>query len=146
MRTFRALALVVGVIVALSAFALGASASSAPHALHLTKDCSTYDGVAPTYCTIISSNLKLLPVKAKIWYRGPVLANAFFLSSNMFIDAWHGNSTTGYCNFDAQTADGICTFWKGTGTLTGFHAVLHVSIDAKGVWHLDGTYYFPGKP
>jgi hypothetical protein len=146
MRSARGLALVAGAVVALSAFAIGASASSSPHALHITKDCSTYDGVTPTYCTVTSSSLKAIPVHAKIWYKGPILTNAFFLSSNMLIDAWHGNTTTGYCNFDAQTADGICAFWKGTGTLTGFHAVVHVTIDAKGVWHWDGTYYFPGKP
>ncbi|MDO8485798.1 MAG: hypothetical protein Q7S35_12730 [Candidatus Limnocylindrales bacterium] len=146
MRSGRGLLVVAGAILALTVFAISVSASSSPHALHITKDCSKFTGVAPTYCTIAASNLGAIRAKAKVWYNGPVLNNSYFLSSNVVIDTWHGNTATGYCNFDAETSDGICTFWKGTGTLTGFHAVVHVTVDSKGLFHWDGTYYFPGKP
>ena len=146
MRSVRLMAVVAVGILAFTMSALSVSASSSPHALHLTKDCATNTGIAPTYCVIAASNLRALPVRAKVWYLGPVLNNAYFLSSNIKIDAWHGNTATGYCQVDAQVSTGICTFWKGTGTLTGFHAVLKVTIDSKGLWHWDGTYYFPGQP
>lgn len=146
MRSARSLAVLAGALLASAVFAISASASSSPHPFHLTKDCSTFTGVAPTYCTVAASNVDAIRVRPKIWYKGPVLNNAYFLSSNILIDTWHGNTATGYCNFDAQESNGICTFWKGTGTLTGFHAVAQVTIDSKGLWHLDGTYYFPGKP
>lgn len=146
MRSARSLAVIAGVILALAAFPISASASAAPHELHITKDCSTFTGAVPSYCTIAASSLGAIHVRAKVWYQGPVLTNAYFLSSKVVIDTWHGNTASGYCNFDARTSDGICTFWKGTGTLTGFHAVLHVTIDPKGLFHWDGTYYFTGKP
>ena len=146
MRSARRMMIAAGVVLALAASAPSVSASSTPHELHLVKNCSTDTGIPPTYCTIAVSNLKALPVHAKVWYLGPVLSDAYFLSSNIKIDAWHGNTATGYCQVDAKDSSGICTFWKGTGTLTGFHAVLHVSIDSKGLWHWDGTYYFGGRP
>jgi hypothetical protein len=146
MRSARLFVVVAVAILTLTMSAATTSASTTLHTLHLTKDCATNTGIAPTYCVIAASNLRALPVRAKVWYLGPVLNNAYFLSSNIKIDAWHGNTATGYCQADAQTSTGLCTFWKGTGTLTGFHAVLKVSIDAKGLWHWDGSYYFAGKP
>jgi len=146
MRLIRLLAMVAAATLAITAFTATVSASSSPHELHITKDCSSFTSVAPTFCKIAASNLGAIPVRAKVWYLGPILSNAYFLSSNVRIDAWHGNTATGYCQFDARESNGICTFWKGTGKLTGFHAVLQVTIDPKGLWHLDGTYYFPGKP
>ena len=41
---------------------------------------------------------------------------------------------------------GLCTFWKGTGTLAGFTSVVDVTIDATGLWHFDGMYYFGDPP
>lgn len=146
MHSARMVAMVAGAILALTAFAPSVEASSTTHELHITKDCSTDTGIAPTYCTVAASNLKQIHVHVKIWYLGPVLSNAYFLASNIKIDAWHGNTASGYCQFDARESNGICTFWKGTGTLTGFHAVVHISIDSKGLWHWDGIYYFTGKP
>jgi hypothetical protein len=146
MRSSRRLLVVAGAILALTLSTLSVSASSSLHELHMIKNCSTDTGIAPTYCTVAASSLRAIPVRAKVWYLGPVLTNAYFLSSNIKIDAWHGNTATGYCQVDAKDSSGICTFWKGTGTLTGFHAVLHVSIDSKGLWHWDGSYYFPGMP
>ena len=145
MRSIRFALLVAGAVLAYGVFAVPVSAASTPHELHIVKDCGTNTGVPPTYCSIATSSLKVLAVHAKVWYLGPVLSDAYFLSSNIRIDAWHGNTATGYCQVDAKTATGLCTFWKGTGKLTGFHAVLNVSVDAKGLWHWDGIYYFAGQ-
>ena len=145
MRSVQRYLFVAAAILALTVATVPVSASSSLHEIHITKDCSKDTGIAPAYCTVAASSLRAIPVHAKVWYLGPILSNAYFLSSNIKIDAWHGNTATGYCQVDAKDSSGICTFWKGTGTLAGFHAVLHVSIDSKGLWHWDGSYYFPGK-
>lgn len=146
MRPMRNVILVAGAILALGAWAPMVSAASTPNPLHVTKDCGTFNGVNPSYCTITVSNLALIPIGSKIWYTGPVLTNSYFLSSNVTLDAAHGNTATGYCMFEASTSKGLCTFWKGTGTLAGFTSVVDVSIDAAGLWRFDGMYYISDQP
>ena len=149
----RSMRLVSVVAPALAIFGLAVSASGVAAAstaipLHLVKDCSTFDAVIPSYCTISGSNLAAIPVGAKVAYLGPVLDNVYFLSSNVLIDDAHGSTATGYCIFDGRATEqrGICTFWAGTGSLKGFSAILDVSIDAAGEWHLDGVYYGDPPP
>jgi hypothetical protein len=134
--------LIVGAILILVALPSGVAAASSPQELHVTKDCSTNNGVAPTYCTITVSNVTAIPPGTKVWYLGPVLTNSYFLSSNVRLDDDHGDTATGYCIFQAKTSFGLCTFWAGTGSLTGFTSVVDVTIDADGLWHYDGQYYF----
>ena len=146
MRPTRSAILVLGALLALGIHTSGVSASSTPHAAHLTKDCSTYDGVAPALCTIADSDLGQIPIGTKVWYLGPVLTNSYFLSSNVSLDAGAGDTATGYCIFEAKPSTGICTFWKGTGSLAHFTATFDVSIDSTGLWHWDGIYYFADEP
>jgi len=112
-------------------------------AIHLVKDCSTYTAEIPTYCVITSTDYPPIPIGAKVNYLGPLLDNPHFLSSNALIDDAHGNTATGYCIFDDRPGEarGFCTFWAGTGSLAGFTAIMKVSIDSIGAWHLDGEYY-----
>lgn len=142
MRSIRSLVVVAAAILALTIAAPSATAATL-HPFHLTKNCSTFTGEIPSLCKIAVSNVKTIPVGTKIWYQGPVVANAYFLSSNVLMDAGHGNTATGYCIFDTGAGPhvGMCAFWKGKGTLAGFHAIIHVTIDAKGLWHWDGKYY-----
>jgi hypothetical protein len=144
MRSIRILLVVVCVAAALAALAPAAVAAPNPIEIHLLKDCSTYTGERPSLCTISESDMAALPVGSKVWYQGPVLTNTYFLSSNVLVDAGNGSTATGYCIFDARATEsaGLCTFWAGTGALTGFTAILHVTVDAQGVWHQDGVYYF----
>lgn len=123
-----------------------AMATSAPDGstpVHLVKDCSTFVGEIPSYCSISASNLAAVPVGAKVVYLGPLLDNQHFLSSNVLIDDAHGNTATGYCIFDARPTEerGFCAFSTGTGALAGFIAILKVTIDDAGEWHLDGDAY-----
>lgn len=142
MRSMRILIVLAGAILSISIGASTASATATPHQLHITKDCSHNNGIAPTYCVIIGSNVAVLPTGTKVWYTGPVLTDTLFLSSNVVLDPENGSTATGYCIFETRTSAGLCTFWKGTGALTGFTAVIDVSIDTAGLWHFDGTYYF----
>jgi hypothetical protein len=143
MPSFRRIVLVCTLIgVAALAPAVDAASPSTP--IHITKDCSAYTGENPSLCVIAASDMAAIPVGTKIWYQGPVLTNVYFLSSNILLEAPTGATSTGYCIFDAHATDatGICTFWSGTGALTGFTSVVDVTIDASHLWHWDGVYYF----
>lgn len=145
MRSIRILLVVACVVTAL-ATAPAVLAAPNPTEIHILKDCSEYTGEKPSLCTISESDLAALPEGTKIWYQGPVLTNTYFLSSNVLADAGNGSTAAGYCIFDARATEsvGLCTFWQGTGALTGFTAILHVTVDAQRVWHWDGVYYFAG--
>ncbi|MBI2762285.1 MAG: hypothetical protein HYX54_00790 [Chloroflexi bacterium] len=140
MRSRRKVLVVLGAIVAFGVLAPTVSANSTPTPLHLVKDCGTFG--ATRYCTIAVSNLDVLPLGTKIRYTGPVLDNAYFLSSNVIADAGKRGRATGYCIFDGKASTGLCTFWGGSGTLAGFNAILDVTVDSLGLFHLDGMYYF----
>jgi hypothetical protein len=111
--------------------------------IHLVKDCSTFTGEIPSYCSISSSDYPHIPIGAKVNYLGPLLINPHFLSSNVVIEDDRGSTATGYCIFDARPTEerGLCTFWGGTGALAGFTAIFIVSIDATGEWLLDGESF-----
>jgi hypothetical protein len=111
--------------------------------MHLVKDCGSFTGEIPSYCSISSSDYAPIPVGAKVNYLGPLLINPHFLSSDVVIDDASGSTATGFCMFDPRPTEdrGLCTFWEGTGALTGFTAIFVVSIDAAGQWHLDGESY-----
>ena len=132
-------------VLACVAPAVGAASpapSDAPNSVHLVKDCSKFTGQSGTSCTIVASNLDVIPVGSQYIYYGPQISNPMFISSQMVIDAGGGNTAFGYCVVDLHAgASGLCTYWAGTGTLTGFNAVLNVTVDQDtGLWHLDGTY------
>jgi hypothetical protein len=146
MRSMRSLLLVASATLAFGVVAPIALAASTPNPLHMIKDCGSFTGVTPSYCTITVSNLEAVPAGSRIWYMGPVLTNSYFLSSNVTLDAGHGSKATGYCIFEAATSKGLCTFWEGTGKLAGFTSVVDVTIDAAGLWHFDGMYYFSDQP
>lgn len=111
--------------------------------IHLVKDCGSFTGEIPSYCSISSSDYAPIPVGAKFNYLGPLLTNPHFLSSNVVIDHARGSTATGFCTFDGRPtqARGLCSFWGGTGALAGFTAIFVVTIDATGEWHLDGESY-----
>ncbi|MES2209587.1 MAG: hypothetical protein V4515_05305 [Chloroflexota bacterium] len=153
MRSRRTVLLVASAILANAILVLGvlvptASANSTPSPLHLVKNCGTFNGGPSSYCTITVSDLDVLPPGTRILYTGPILDNTYFLSSNVTADAGPGGTATGYCIFDGKTSTGLCTFWAGTGSLAGFNAIVDVTVDALGLFHLDGMYYFadPATP
>jgi hypothetical protein len=69
MRSKRILLVAAAAILALSALAPTVSAES-PHSgnLHVTKECSAYNGRASEFCTITSSNLWAIPVGSRVIY------------------------------------------------------------------------------
>jgi hypothetical protein len=142
MHLARKLLAVAGTIVALGAIVPAASAGTALTPIHITKECSEFSGEIPSFCTITGSDLAAIPVGTKVMYWGPVVSDPNFLSSKAVLRAGHGNRAFGYCQTISDPYHGTCTFWRGKGTLKGFHASVDVTLDADGVFHWDGTYLF----
>jgi hypothetical protein len=147
----RRLGRLASVILALFVPASGVSAQSTspapsadpPNALHMMKDCTAFSGVPGGSCLITESNLPQIPVGGLLTYYGPALDNPMFASSSVVLNAGDGNTAFGWCMISNATAIGMCTFWAGSGTLTGFNAILDVTLDPDtGGFHWDGTYIF----
>lgn len=136
---------VLALTLALSTGAASVSASSEQdRALHVTKECSEYSGLAGGFCTITSSNLGRIKVGSRVYYDQPAGIPAGLLDSNVVLDAGNGNRAVGRCTLDLTTGLGLCTFSDGTGRFAGFNARVQVSPPAaEGEdWRWDGTYSF----
>ena len=114
-------------------------------ALHVTKECSKYHGLAGEICTITSSNLDAIEVGSRVVYAKAADFGTFTLDSDVVLDVpGPGNNVAfGHCHLNLVTGIGLCTFSGGTGKFTHFAASVNVSPPTDGVnWHWDGTYSF----
>ena len=130
-------------VLAVSLVSMPAFAADAPkmEKLTLSKECSQYSGNTPSFCSILESNLPALKAGTKVLYYGPVANNPAFSSNNVVLDDGAGNTAMGNCIVDFGAGPkGICAFYAGSGTLSGFSAIVEVTVDAKQVWHWDGSY------
>ncbi len=111
-------------------------------ALHVTKECSAYTGLAGSFCTISSSNVKQIDVASRVVYARA--AGATLLDTDVILYApGRGNNTAfGHVVLDFVNARGTATFSGGTGKFTGFHASVAVSYLGGPNWAWDGTYSF----
>ncbi|HEV7317318.1 MAG TPA: hypothetical protein VGO04_01740 [Ensifer sp.] len=137
----RLLILSAGAIVALTS-AVSAAPAPATQPLKISKECSQFTGEVPSFCTITESNLSAIPAGTKILYYGPVVANPLFSSSTAVIAVGNGDTAVGYCVVydSASPPFGTCAFHAGSGTLSGFQAIVKVTVDDKQIWHWDGGY------
>jgi hypothetical protein len=110
-----------------------------PKPLNLAKECSKFTAHSGDYCSITKSSLDSIPVGSKVFYYGPVIGPVI-LSTYVVLDAGNGNTAIGYCNVDLPKSSGTCTFWAGSGTLTGFQAIVTLTVDGAGLFHWDGSY------
>jgi hypothetical protein len=110
-------------------------------ALHVTKECSAYTGLAGSYCTITSSSLKQIAVGSRVVYANA--AGATSLDTDVILYApGRGNTAFGHVVLDFVTATGTVTFWGGTGKLSGFQARADISYVSGPNWAWNGTYSF----
>jgi hypothetical protein len=133
-------------VAAVAAAGVVATTGSAKHstertgALHVTKECSQYNGTVGSFCTITWSDLNAIDPGMRVVYlaapSGGVLDAEIVLSSE------HGSAAHGHVLLNLATEQGHVTFAGGTGRFTWFHADAAVSRDSAGVWHWDGTYSF----
>lgn len=113
-------------------------------ALHVTKECSQYDGQAGSFCTITSSNIPQIKPGMRVVYFQAFGQNG--LNSDLVLSRGHGSTALGHVVLNATTSR--ITFSGGTGAFAGFHAdavVSVVSVDGADVWHWDGTYSFTSE-
>jgi hypothetical protein len=140
----RTLALVVAVAVAALVVTAGPSTAKGRRgALHVTKECSQYDGTVGSFCTITSSNINEIQPGMKVVYlQAP--ANGM-LDADIVLSFEHGSAAYGHVLLDLTTAEGRVTLSGGTGRFARFQAKAVVSVDSAGVWHWDGAYRFTGS-
>lgn len=117
--------------------------------IHVTKECSQYQGQAGGFCTITSSNFAAIKVGSKVVYEQDQTANpSNVFSTDVYLDAGPGNMAVGHCTLDAGSF-GLCTFADGTGQFAGFQARVSVSPFSSSPtevnYHWDGKYSFNPK-
>ena len=122
---------------ALASPAFAAGSESGP--LSLSKECSEFTAHSGDHCTITESSLEAIPVGSKVYYYGPVIGPAI-LSTTVVLVAGEGTTAIGYCNVELAKSAGVCTFWAGSGKLTGFQALVNLTVDGAGLFHWDGTF------
>lgn len=111
--------------------------------LHVTKECSEYQGRAGDFCTITSSNLEEIEVGAKVIYADAVVDGS--LDTDVVLDAGSGNTANGHVVLDLASAKGVVTFSGGTGKFAGFEGHADVTADSEGIWYWEGTYGFDAE-
>ena len=125
-------ALIAGAAILSLWLSMGGSSASASSErsgrLHLVKDCTMNFGQPGDHCAITSSDLKQIPVGSELFYDQAGNIPAGLVDSNVVLDdmTGNGNRAVGRCTFDLLAGRGLCTFWDGTGKLTGFQARLVV--------------------
>jgi hypothetical protein len=119
------------------------SASARSGELHLTKECSQYTGLADSFCTITSSNLKAIPVGSR--EVALQAASVTSLDSDIVLVVGPGDYALGHVVLNRVTHLGVITFSGGTGKFTWFHARAVVNTSAQPLSE-NGDYSFrPGE-
>ncbi len=141
------LGLFLGVVAAGSLAAAGSARNSGEHStphsgtLHVKKECSHYTGKAGSFCTVTSSNLKLIAVGSKIVYATPDPGS----DSDLTLFS-KGAKAFGHVILDLNTGIGTVTFSGGTGPLRKFTAnlvVKPIGDPAKTIdYRWDGKYSY----
>jgi hypothetical protein len=142
----RILGLVLAVTTA-GALAVASQARNTHHparhgALHVTKECGSYQGQPGQFCTIQTSNIPAIPAGARVFYFEAVQNGV--LDSDLALYAGPGNVALGHVVLSLTAASGEITFAGGSGAFRRFHARAHVSFDGS-LWHWDGTYRYRGS-
>jgi hypothetical protein len=130
-------------ITAVSALASADRAGNSPRsgALHVTKECSQYNGAAGAFCTITSSTLKAIDGGSRVIYAQP--PGAAGLDTDIVLDTGPGNSAFGHVTLSFASMSGVVTLSGGTGQFRGFHAHVIVTFSpVTNLWYWDGTYSF----
>jgi hypothetical protein len=132
---------------AITTMAIAPEASATPRSgeLHITKDCTGYEGRAGQTCTITESNVRAIPVGARIVYASALVGAV--LDSDITIEASPGNTVAGHVTLDFSALPGTVVLSGGTGKFRHLQASVSVSPDVDpndppNRWHWDGTYAF----
>jgi hypothetical protein len=135
----RILALVLAVATAGIVAAAG-SATPRSGALHVTKECSDYHGLAGEHCTITSSSLKAIPVGSTVVYADAAVFP--WLDTDIVLYTRGANAAHGHVHVYLPTFSGTITFSGGTGQFKKFQATLALSPLGGVDFAWDGTYSY----
>ena len=122
------------------AYVGSAQANPRSGALHVTKECSQYNGTVGSFCTITSSNINAIKPGMRVVYLGVPAGGV--LNTDIVLTSGHGPEAFGHVVLNLVTAQGTVTFSGGTGKFANFQADVDVTLGSGGVWHWDGTYSF----
>jgi hypothetical protein len=136
----RTLALVFAVVAA-GIVATAGSATPRSGTLHVTKECSQYQGHAGEFCTITSSSINAIKPGSKVFYASAAALGA--LDSDLVIDGPGNNNAFGHVVLNLSTLSGTVTFSGGTGEFSHFRAgPITVACPAFPACSWDGPYSF----
>jgi hypothetical protein len=113
-------------------------AATRSHALHLTKECSAYAGLADQHCTITSSNVRAIPVGSRVVYLEGAVGTS--LRSDFVVVVGRGDYALGRVRLDLATGTGRITIAGGAGRFRSFHARAAVTPLGGVDFAWDGTY------
>jgi len=136
------------VAIAAAGVLTSASSGQAPNAhglvragaLHVTKECSQFDGTVGSFCTITGSNISVIRPGMRVVYLAPVAKDGSLDSDLVLTGGGHQTAAVGHVVLNDTTMR--VTIWGGSGAFACFHADVTVSQDKAGIWHWDGTYHF----
>ena len=118
--------------------------SSRSGTLHMVKSCAQYTGLAGSFCTITSSDLKEMPAGTRIVYASALVGGV--LDSDLYADPpGKGKSIAfGHVVLDLTISppSGLVTFSGGTGKFKHFSATISVTPVSGFDWNWDGPYSF----
>jgi hypothetical protein len=143
---FAAAALLLAALLVGSSSALAGSGSLRSGDLHVTKECSRYQGQAGQFCTITSSNIPWIKAGMKVVYTDAADFGAMTLDTDIVLTRGEDSAAKGHVKLDLSTAVGTITLDGGNGAFKTFHASAAVTVTNRGkpneLWHWDGTYRF----
>ena len=107
--------------------------------MHVTKECSEFDGQPGAFCTIDSSDFDGIPVGSKVVYTEAVNASGG-LDTDIVVQTPDGESINGHVVLDGATQTGTVTLTGGTGELATLSADLVVAPMGEPNYSWDGSY------
>jgi hypothetical protein len=116
------------------------ASSKRTKALHATKECSAYTGLAGAYCTITSSNVKAIEVGSRVVYAKAKDPTSLDSDVTLYPPGNGKSVAYGHVVLDFVTRTGVITFSGGTGKFKQFHAEAVVTHLGGPNWAWDGTY------
>lgn len=131
--------------------AISASSNSAPAAsvaearsgtLHAVKNCDQYTGLAGSYCTITSSNLKAIDVGSRVTYAEGVVFPTLNSAITLDPPAPGNNQAFGHVTLDLAHQRGVVTITGGDGRFKGLRGEFAVTNVGGKNWAWDGPYHY----
>ena len=116
------------------------ASSKRSRALHATKECSAYTGLAGAYCTITSSNVRAIEVGSRVVYAKAKDPTSLDSDVTLYPPGNGKSVAYGHVVLDFVTRRGVITFSGGTGKFKHFQANAVVSFLGAPNWAWDGTY------